>query len=658
MSKKNQIFEKYKKSDIFSLTKNDEALHSELKSMRQNHQPSFINTQEDIFHTLEPQKTSNKDKPVLKRTNMLRHYKSDIFNLKNIIKTPKKPTLTKNRNASNLSNFFEGMQNNEEYKIDIKEYTNKHRKQKKVYDPNKYFIEEDPSDRVYNNLYDNKRNPIFPNQHLKNIKSSSNLLSNVNDKKLFTERKKVMRKQFTEQLLTHENATERKRLEEENQKGLKNHKFYKTKGFTYNDNNYRTENNFYHPTQNHDNISKINKQIDLQSKIFGENNKNADLNKIKERIKTARIRNEDREKKVDKKELKNKNIEREDNDRNIWGALHSNWEKSNLDWKNSNTELLFGKTYSGPSYKIKLEKNKEKEKEDAFTRKVKHLSDSGFKDTINEQESIKSKRNWNKVPLTHRPTYSNLEQIDEVLNEISDKVLRPDRKKKIIGNANTTNFNGEIGIDDKYINYQKYHKQIWNENKNKNKKKTPIIKIMSNEDNKNISRKVLNKTVTDFKLFDDYKVHDYVLSYDTKIKSSKENLDSFSDNDVKLIFSKKGIHIYDIKRNCFDNGKYNTIKFKVRDNEGDDILKEKIKNVETEFNKKQYKVDIKKDVEKNKKVDFRKIAKNPFKKGLIITEENKNIKETQQKTKTLKKNSSFSGAYTLVNHKYKKLTQK
>ena len=66
MSKKNQIFEKYKKSDIFSLTKNDEALHSELKSMRQNHQPSFINTQEDIFHTLEPQKLPTRTNHFLK----------------------------------------------------------------------------------------------------------------------------------------------------------------------------------------------------------------------------------------------------------------------------------------------------------------------------------------------------------------------------------------------------------------------------------------------------------------------------------------------------------------------------------------------------------------------------------------------------------------
>ena len=109
--------------------------------------------------------------------------------------------------------------------------------------------------------------------------------------------------------------------------------------------------------------------------------------------------------------------------------MHNNWEKSNLDWKTANTEIIFGKTYSGRFPKLNLEKMKEKEKEDALQRKVKHLSDSGFKDTINE--SIKEKRNWQKVPHTNRP-YTNLEQIDEVLNEIPDAVLKPDKKRKLL----------------------------------------------------------------------------------------------------------------------------------------------------------------------------------------------------------------------------------
>ena len=123
-------------------------------------------------------------------------------------------------------------------------------------------------------------------------------------------------------------------------------------------------------------------------------------------------------------------------------------------------------------------------------------------------------------------------------------------------------------------------------NKNENKKKEPIVKIMSKQDNKN-NKKVLNKTITSLKNHEDYNIHDYVLSYDSNAKTTKSNFDTFSDYDVKKIFGKKGIHIYDIQKSHFDNGKYNTIKFKIRENEGENNLNEKIKELENELTKKQ-----------------------------------------------------------------------
>ena len=49
----------------------------------------------------------------------------------------------------------------------------------------------------------------------------------------------------------------------------------------------------------------------------------------------------------------------------------------------------------------------------------------------------------------------------------------------------------------------------------------------------------------------------------------------------------------------FDNGKYNVIKFKVRENEEDKILEEKMKNIEKKLNEKEYKINIKKQIQKN-----------------------------------------------------------
>ena len=657
MSGNSKLFERYKKSDIFNIKEDEDIPTTDRKPRTRNAQAPFKNTQEDIFHTVDIENTSNLNKPNPKSQYYLRHHQSDIFNINDILQTPKKSTIKKTRNASNYSNCFDFMTDDAQFKTDIKEYTAKHRAAKKIYNPDKYFDKEEASGRLYNQLYDKKRNPVLPNKHSNMMKSSANLFSNINlnDKKVFTEKKKTMRRQFTTAYLTNDNLAERKKLTEENIKGIKDHKFYKSKGFTYKDNNYLTENKFVKPEQYPGNSSKITRQMHLQSNIFGENekNKNNDINKIKERIKTAQENDEDRPKnrftKLNNKTI-NKTKEAEDNDRNIWGALHNNWEKSNLDWKTANTEIIFGKTFSGRFPKLNLEKIKEKEKEDAFQRKVKHLSDSGFKDTINE--SIKEKRNWQKVPHTNR-TYTNLEQIDEVLNEIPDAVLKPDKKKKIIGNANTTDFNGNIGIDDKYINYKKYHKTTLN--KTDNKKKEPTIKIMSKEENKN-KKKEVNKNATSLKLHDDYSIHDYILSYDAKAKSEKTNFDNFSENDVKLIFSKKGIHIYDIQKKHFDNGKYNTIKFKIRENEGEKTLKDKIKEVENDLDKKNYKVHIEKEVEKDKKKNLRGVVKDPFTKGLTIIEDqnNQNNKQKKNEPKKLKKNTSFSGLYTLVNHKYKK----
>ena len=659
MSGNAKLFEQYKKSDIFNLNDEEYCSMTERKPRTRNVQEPLKNTQNDLFNILEPEQSPNVQNVNQLRKNKIReHNKSDIFNFKDVLQTPKKPTVAKNRNASNISNCFESMKDNEGYKTEIKDYTSKHRAEKKKYNPDKYFIKEDPSGRLYNQFYDNKRNPILPNKNSNMMKSSANLFPNINlnDKKLFTEKKKKMTRQFTNAYLNNENLTERKKLTEENIKGINNHKFYKNKGFTYKENNYLTENKYAQPNQYPGNSSKITRQMQLQSNIFGENDKNNkvdEINTIKERIKAAQENDEERPKKTFIKTNNNRNkaIESEDNDRNIWGALHNNWEKSNLNWDNSNTEIMFSKTFSGRFPK----KIKEKENEDAFQRKIKQLSDSGFKDTINE--SIKSKR-WKKVP--HRElTYTNLEQIDEVLNEIPDNILLPNKKKKILGNAITTDFNGNTVLEDKYKNYKKYHKNYLNKNEKKNN--TPTIKIMSNEENKikkniNNNKKTLNKTITSLKMHDDYNIHDYILSYESKAKSSKTNFDNLSQKDMKLLFSKKGIHIYDIQKNHFDNGKYNTIKFKIRENEGEQLMKEKMKEVENDLAKKQYKVFIEKEKEKDKKKNLRGIAKNPLSKGLIIAEDENN-KENKLKKKEphqLRKNASFSGMFTLINHNYKK----
>ena len=142
-------------------------------------------------------------------------------------------------------------------------------------------------------------------------------------------------------------------------KAMKAHKYYRIKGFTFYDYEAFTGNNhknkkFITKENNINNIntSKINKQLQLQSNIFNDENiqKNEnDINKIKQRIKTAENLDESKHKKkfflIEDINIinNNENKKQEENnkilsnalnenipDRNTWGAPHNNWENSKI----------------------------------------------------------------------------------------------------------------------------------------------------------------------------------------------------------------------------------------------------------------------------------------------------------------------------------------
>ena len=109
-----------------------------------------------------------------------------------------------------------------------------------------------------------------------------------------------------------------------------------------------TENN----QNNNINNCKINKQLQLQSNIFNDENiqKNEnDINKIKQRIKLAEDSDENKPKKhffINNKtpiHISGKSFDNNTEDKSIWGALHNNWEKSNMDWIKDKTEIIFNK---------------------------------------------------------------------------------------------------------------------------------------------------------------------------------------------------------------------------------------------------------------------------------------------------------------------------
>jgi len=653
MLNRTKLYEKYKKSDIFNISSID--LNKTQIRATIPYLSTTFDSSNPILGIEKPKKNQKKKILINQKKYVSKHHVSDIFNLNNSFQEEKIPKIIKQRNIPNNSTCFDSMKDNEQYAQDLKDYTERTRVKKKVYNPLKYYNEMTAHQRLYSQFHDTKRNPISHRpKNYSMMKSSANLFSNL--------------KSHFDNL---NNTSDKIKIEDETDKAMKTHKYYRTKGFTFHDYEAFTGNNHKNKKfitnendANNINASKINKQLTLQSDIFNFENiiKNEnDINTIKKRIKTAKNIDESNPKKkflfldnINDNNNENKSQEKNNKilqnsvnensiDKNIWGAPHGNWERSDLDWKNEKTEIIFNKT----------DKNKKNENITPFQRKMKQLADSNNKDTISE--TIKLNRKNDNKPKRRR-YISNLEQIDEILNDIPDIELKYDKKKKILSNANTTGLNGESDVDKNILKYKKFHK---NNTMNKNKKEL-TIKIMSKEsqnftNNKRKEEKICNN----LKKFDNYSIHDYILSYDVRNgtnKNSKNNFDKFSEKDVKLLFSKNGVHIYDIKKNMFNNGKYNVIKFKVRENEGEQILEEKMKEIENIFNKKEYKISIRKDEEKNNKKNLRHVTKIPWSKKAIFVDNinNKNnISKQNEKNKNFKKNVSFSSHYGVVNSNYK-----
>ena len=633
MATRTDLYNKYKKSDIFNL---NPALNNSMAPAisSRNVQNYSLNT-ENNNHTIDVVK------PINQKKYMLNYHQSDIFNVHDkSFQAQKKPKTSKIGVNPQISTCFDSMKDNSQFANDIKEYQSKYRGVKTEYEPDKYYHNENASERLYNQLYNKKRNPITT----ENNKTIEN-----NEKDLFVERKKKMRNNFTKNFFDQRNIEDKIRLEQETERGTKNHKFYKSKGFTYmdNDNKSLNQNKFVTPDKYGNNSSKINKQIQLQSNVFPgeETKKDNNVDKIKERIDKAKEPEEDKPKNILNKMNKDK-IKKNQEDKNLWGVVNSNWERSNLDWRNSDTEIIFRKTYAGRLTKMPA-KQLDNRTDSPFQRKMDQLQDSNNKDTINE--SIKEKRKYVKQSYKDKTNRTvDLEKINEILDEIPENLLKYDKKKKIMFNANTTGLNGETGVNDNFVNYNKFHKNVLK----KKEVKEPTIKIMSKNGEK---RKNVDKNFNNVKKHDEYNIHDFVISYDSKPKNAKNSFDKFSENEVKLLFSKKGIHVYDIQKSQFDNGKYNVIKFKVRENEGENSLFEKMKDIENDFTKKDYKICIKKDIEKEKKKNLKHVTNLPGSKVAIFAENNDNKNNFKKKDPLqMKNNTKFTGQFNMIDHKYKK----
>ena len=275
----------------------------------------------------------------------------------------------------------------------------------------------------------------------------------------------------------------------------------------------------------------------------------------------------------------------------------------------------------------------------AFQRKLNQLADTKNIDIINEEK--KQPINTIQKPISQDVVNDmGIGKWEQILEEIPN--IKEDKKRKLKMDATTSLLNDDKELEKKAKTLNNFYTSPNKEIINKKRKKQITDKI-GNKKGINNNKNLEEKCGHDFT--------DYVLSYATK-----GTFEKFGENDIKKMFEKNGVHIYDIKKSLFDKGTYNTIKFKVRDDiNGQEALKQKINDIEKNLGK-NYNVKIEKEKKKNLKINSKNFCSNPGAK-LGILNENIGVYDNAKYTKipdNIRNKKSFSKQFEQVNYKYKK----
>ena len=629
MTSRRQIYDKYYNSNIFN---SNPDLRDTAPTVRvRQPQSSLANTKDALFNTEKnpPPKEAVTKKGVKRYGVYSKIYGSDIFCQTQPNEVKKREGVRKIRNANNFSNCMESMKNNEEFSQNLKKYTETHRAQKKEYNPDKYLRVENAAERYYKEIYDPHGSTVLPER---------NFSAGPNNKQTYADKKKNFNKEMAKYNDCGADGKKKSGQHEGFHTDKKIHVKKKTEWTEKNSGGYH----FVDSKTNPQNNCKINKQMYLQSHLFkdNDNTKQNDINPITdENIENINRRIEEEKVKNDRYEryhIGNENPKRDltNNDRSLWGSVHTKWEKSNIDWKSPETELMFG---TGVSQDVN--QNFGPKGPNAFQRKLNQLADTKNKDTISEEKKAPI-NNLKKPPPNEVVNSAGLEKVEEILNEMPN--LKEDKKLKIKMDATTSLLNGECDWDQKAKTLNRFYTNPNFNNMHKNKKKEVVIKV-GQKDKIEKEKEISTKTGHDY--------CDYVLSYPTKGQFEK-----YEEGDIKKIFGNKGIHVYDIQKNMFDKGTYNTIKFKVRENEDEGNLKQKMDEVKKELEKKDYKIEINPEKKKSIKKNSKNFVSNPGAKLGILNENignYNNAKHTKIPDKIRKKNS-FSKQFVQINYGYKK----
>ena len=577
-----------------------------------------------------------------------KYYSSDIFNL--IQKSPIDETKPKLRlNRSTLENTKEDLFNiRKEKRINRNE-------NKDIYFNNSAEKRKINYEKIYGSDIFNLRAKSVEKRngrhHMPNIANKSTCFEEMKNNEEYIKEFKQYTKEkrgdddnkYNIKTMENNNKNELKYIkrrktdiESQNNKGLINHNknsnsilnFRKMHPLTL----YSTQKrHFVDLDECRENNCAINKQLQFESYLFS----NQDNNYIKsqEDINEINARINKRKHTPNNFNILGQPIIRVNRKKNFNDNIHSSMCElhpkkigpSNMTWDNPSSEVMYS-----PDYTKNLYKNYGPKGPTAYQRRLHQFADSDNLDTLsglkkNYGNNFKNVKKPKTDEIKNKEEQKKIEKILEGIPNLSEG-----KKILIKMNSSILDFN-----DDKEL--EKKTKDLNNFLKNEKTKKKEITDKINHIDNKKIAN---NKN------FDNY-----IITYGIK---GGNNFEKYNENEIKNIFGKKGINVYDIHKNNFARGKsYNTIELKIAGNNINNDLNKRIKLIQDDLIKKNCKVKIEKIKKSN---NIKKTVTNPGGKIAIMKENIINKKE-ENKYKMMpneyKTKSNFTKQFSGINYSYK-----
>ena len=626
MATKNEIYNKLYASDIFNTKQNYTQAPAKVANPRAriNH-PTLENTKEEVFNVGKERRIKrNKEKKNNDDNNVLSHsvakrkknydniYGSDIFNQKRASSVERRRGVKQIPNVTNKSTLLNEVGNNEEYVKELKYYTNQHRTEKKEYNPDIYINKITPQERYYKQYYGNF--------------GDSELNKEGNNKKL--EDKKI--NDFIHNKVNLKNEINKYNNAREDKKGKQGEINYQEKRyFRQKPMVYEGKRKFVESNQYPHNNCKINKQIQMESHIFSNENKNKNFD---EEVKAINDRLE-----LEKNKHYHINVlgqpitkidnkrESTDTNKSLYGSGNSRWGRTNLDWKSPEAEIMFSNTLTEGNKNIS-----------ARERKIKQLADSNNIDTLSgiEKAPIENHKYKTEIQINN----SGKKKMDEIIEDIPNL----NEKEKLNIKLKTSSI--DCYNDEEWNNKEKLLNDFYMNKKNKiNKEKRVTGKVNDKKDR-------INKDLQSYNTSDNA-YHDYVITYSTK----GNQFEKFDENDIQKLFGARGIQTYDIHKDPFDKGKYNKISLKIKGNDNNNELYNKVKKVQNDLKKENYKINIEKGENIGKKKG--KMLVKPGTK-IAVLQENVNKGNEGSKYKIMpnevRARKGFTKQFANMDYEYKK----